>query len=250
MIMFEDQFIYFPESQLQQTPAAAGLVFEQHRFKTLDGVKLYGWFMPHSDARYTVLHFHGNAGNISHRLSLYRHWHQMGLSVFAFDYRGYGNSEGSPGEKGLYEDGRAAWRLLTEKLGLPTSSIIISGRSLGAAVATKLATEVQSAGLVLETPFTSIPDMAAYHYPWLPLRWLVKSRFDTTAMVGNIQTPMLLISAKNDSIVPTFMARSIFYAAREPKLHVSLSGGHNSFDSMSEQIYLESWRSWLDRLSE
>ena len=250
MALFEDRFIYFPELQIMQTPVAANLAFEEHRFKTSDGITLHGWYMPHPSARFTVLHFHGNAGNISHRISLYRRWHQLGLYVFAFDYRGYGSSDGEPGEEGLYEDGRAALRLLTGKLGVSPSSILISGRSLGAAVAVKLAAEVHPAGVALETPFTNIPDMAAYHYPWLPVRWLAKSRFDTLLMVGDISSPLLLISANDDSIAPSFMAERIFNAAREPKHYVSLSGGHNSFDSVSEQQYTESWRGWIDSLAE
>ena len=248
MIMLEDRFIYFPELQVQQTPAAVGLLFEEHRFQTSDGIILHGWFMKHPSARFTVLHFHGNAGNISHRLSLYRRWHQQGLSVFACDYRGYGNSDGKPGEAGLYEDGRAAWQFLIDKSGVDPASIIISGRSLGAAVATKLATEVQPAGVVLETPFTNIPDMAAFHYPWLPLRWLVRNRFDTEIMVSGVHAPLLLISAKNDSIAPEFMAERIIDTASKPKRHVSLSGGHNSFDAVSEQQYIESWIDWVDSL--
>jgi len=131
MVMFEDQFIYFPDSQIRQTPAAAGLAFEEHYFKTTDGVRLHGWLMRHPTAKFTVLHLHGNAGNISDRLSLYLRWHRLGLSVFAIDYRGYGNSEGHPSEEGLYDDGQAAWRLLTgglpEKLGVAPARIIISG---------------------------------------------------------------------------------------------------------------------------
>ena len=248
MALFEDQFIYFPDSELQQTPAAVGLAFENHQFSTTDGVRLYGWYIAHPSARFTVLHLHGNAGNISHRLSLYRRWHQLGLAVFAFDYRGYGNSEGKPGEEGLYEDGRAAWRFLIDKLAVKPAYVIISGRSLGAAVAAKLATEKQAAGVVLETPFTSIPDMAAYHYPWLPLRFLARSHFDTQAMVGDIDAPLLLISATNDAIAPPAMAGRIFAAASEPKHHVTLSGAHNSFDRLSERQYLNSWQSWLATL--
>ena len=155
MMLFEESFIYFPESELQQTPASIGLTFTEYQFKTADDIVLHGWYMPHPTARFTVLHMHGNAGNISHRLSLYQRWHQMKLSVFAFDYRGYGESSGEPDEKGLYEDARAVWRLLNHELFLKPAEIIISGRSLGAAVAAKLASEKKPVGLVLETPFST-----------------------------------------------------------------------------------------------
>ena len=248
MVGFEDQFIYFPYRELQQKPSDVGLKFEEIRFQAADGESLHGWYMPYESSRFTVLHFHGNAGNISHRLSLYHRWHMMGLSVFAFDYRGYGESTGKPDEAGLYNDARAAWLQLTEKRAISPKAIIISGRSLGAAVAVKLATEVQAAGLVLETPFTSIPDMAAHHYPILPLRWLAHSQYDLESMVKSLTMPMLLISAGNDEIVPAGMAERIFAAASEPKTHKVLAGGHNDFDFRSDKSYGEAWLNWLEQL--
>jgi len=248
MAMFEDKFIYFPDKELQQTPALVGLEFEGYQFKTSDGVILHGWYIPHPSAQFIVLHLHGNAGNISHRLSLYRHWHKLGLSIFAFDYRGYGQSKGEPTEEGLYKDARAAWSLLMNTFDIQAEYIIISGRSLGAAVATKLATEQHPAGLVLETPFSNIVDMAAYHYPWFPLRWLAHNKFDTEKMISDVDLPLLLISAKSDAIAPAFMADRIFAAASNPKRHITLDGGHNDFDMVSEQQYLESWQNWLDSL--
>jgi len=249
MVAFEDQFIYFPDRSLQQKPSDIGLRFEEVRFQTTDGEQLSGWYMHHHSARFTVLHFHGNAGNISHRLHLYRRWHMMGLSVFAFDYRGYGSSSGKPDEDGLYNDARAAWTQLTAKRGVPPETVIIAGRSLGAAVAATLAAEVEAAGLVLETPFTSIADMAAHHYPLLPLRWLVRSRYDVEGMIESLSVPLLLISAGNDEIVPSGMAEHIFAAAGEPKMHRVLAGGHNDFDIRSDKAYDETWLNWLEQLS-
>jgi alpha-beta hydrolase superfamily lysophospholipase len=249
MVSFEDQFIYFPSRELQHKPSDVGLQFEEVRFQASDGERLFGWYMPHPSARFTVLHFHGNAGNISHRLPLYRRWHAMGLAVFAFDYRGYGKSTGKPGEAGLYNDARAAWLQLTEKYGTAPETVIITGRSLGAAVAAKLAGEVEAAGLALETPFTSIPDMAAHHYPLLPLRWLVRSQYDLETMVQSLHMPLLLISAESDEIVPAGMAEQIFGAGSEPKTHRVLAGGHNDFDMRSDKAYSEIWLAWLRQLS-
>lgn len=246
MLMFEDQYIYFPGRELLQTPAGAGLPFKEIQFETADGISLHGWFMPATDAVYTVLHFHGNAGNISHRLSLYRQWHDLGLSVFAFDYRGYGKSGGKPSEHGLYEDARAAWKALTTMD--EGKGIIIAGRSLGASVAARLAAEVRADGLVLETPFSSIPDMAAYHYPLLPLKWMARSRFDTRAIIPEVQMPLLVISARDDRIVPAGMAEQILAAANEPKVHLSLPGGHNDFDLLSGKAYSRLWREWVTEL--
>ncbi len=248
MVAFEDQYIYFPDSEFQQTPADAGLPFEALAFQTADGVMLYGWYMPHPDARFTVLHFHGNAGNISHRLHMYRRWHALGLSVFAFDYRGFGKSEGKPSESGLYEDAKAAWSELTDKLKVNPQSVILAGRSLGCAVALNLSGEAQAAGLALETPFTSVPDMAAHYYPWLPLRFFMRSRFDLLESIAGNSKPLLIISAQNDEIVPEGMDERIFSAAGGPKTHHALPGGHNDFDITSSPAYEQAWRTWLPKL--
>ena len=250
MVAFEDQYIYFPDSELQQTPAAFDMPFEELAFRTADGVMLHGWHMPHPDARFTVLHFHGNAGNISHRLHLYRRWHALGLSVLAFDYRGYGKSGGTPSEVGLYEDGRAAWHELTARLKIQSDSVILAGRSLGCAVAANLSAEVQAAGLALETPFTSVPDMATHHYPWLPLRFFMRSKFDLLEAIKGNTAPLLITSAQNDEIVPAGMDEQIFKTAGKPKTFDSLPGGHNDFDITSSQAHEQSWQSWLSTLAE
>ncbi len=250
MLVSEDRYIYFPDAVMLHTPADAGLSFTEHRFDTADGVSLYAWWMPAAGSGRAVLHFHGNMGNISHRLHLYRRWHGMGLGVFAVEYRGFGKSGGQPSEDGLYEDALAGWRYLTGQLGIPPARIIIAGRSLGCAVAADLAGRVRPAGAVLETPFTSIPDMAGYMYPWLPLSLLARTRMNTLAKVRAIHEPLLLIRAKNDRIVPSAMAEKIFAAAHEPKTLRTLAGGHNDFDTVSGKAYFSVWKQWLATLPE
>lgn len=250
MLSHEDRYIYFPEREIVQTPAGVGLSFRDIWFTTADGVKLHGWYMPHAHARYTLLHLHGNAGNISQRLAQYRRWHAMGLSVFAFDYRGYGASEGTPSEEGLHSDAVAAWSLLQNPGYAAADNIIIAGRSLGCAVAARLAGEVNPVGLALEAPFTSLPDMAEAAYPWLPLRHFVRSRLDTEAAVRGQHAPLLLISAADDEIIPHEMADQIFAAANPPKLRGNLAGGHNDFDVKSESRYFTLWLQWLNKLPE
>lgn len=254
MLMFEDGYIYFPSRDMLHTPADVGLSFTEHRFTTQDDVSLHGWHMPHTAARHTVLHFHGNAGNISHRLHLYQRWHKMGLGVFAVDYRGYGKSSGKPSEDGLYEDARASWQHLTAKLGIPASQVIIAGRSLGCAVAAQLAVNLgdrtRPAGIALETPFTNAPALARIFYPWLPVSLLMRTKLETLGRVGQIRLPLLLISAENDEIVPAGMGKTIYAAANEPKTFVTLSGGHNGFDTFSEKAYVTAWKKWLTTLSE
>jgi len=250
MLMFEDQYIYFPEKAVLHAPSSVDLDYRTIHPVTRDGVTLHGWHIPHPGARYTVLHFHGNAGNISHRLHLYQRWHKMGLAVLAVDYRGYGKSGGNISEDGLYEDARASWQYLTTKLGIPASQIIIAGRSLGCAVAVQLAIEAKAAGLVLETPFTSAPALARTFYPWLPVGFLMRTKLETLGRVGQIKIPLLIISAENDEIVPAGMAEEIYAAANEPKTLVTLPGGHNGFDGISEKEYIAAWTRWLATLPE
>jgi len=250
MLLFEHRYIYFPDREILVTPASVGLEYQTVRPVTRDGVTLHGWHIPHPHARYTLLHFHGNAGNISHRLNLYARWHAMGLAVLAVDYRGYGKSGGKPDEHGLYEDARTSWRYLTGELGISTDRIIIAGRSLGSAVAVRLAGEVKAAGLVLETPFTSAPDLARKFYPWLPVAFLMRTRFDTLNGVRHMHLPLLIIRAREDDIVPAGMAEKIFSAAGEPKRLVVLAGDHNGFDSFSEREYAAAWTDWLATLSD
>ncbi|NOR72660.1 MAG: alpha/beta fold hydrolase [Mariprofundaceae bacterium] len=249
MLMFEDQYIYYPTREIHNTPETVGLKFQDIHLTTGDGIALHGWLIPHPNARFTLLHFHGNAGNISHRLHLYEQWHRMGLSLFAIDYRGYGKSEGTPSEAGFYSDARAAWKELVKRQKVPASQIIIAGRSLGCAVAAKLATETKPAALVMETPFTSIPDMAAEHYPWIiPIQFLTQTQFNTLDLIGQVDAPTMVISAENDEIVPTIMSEKIYAGANEPKQFVTLSGNHNDFDIVSSSTYARAWNRWLNQL--
>jgi hypothetical protein len=249
MLMFEDQYIYYPTREIYNTPKTVGLKFQDIHLTTDDGIALHGWLIPHPNARFTLLHFHGNAGNISHRLHLYEQWYRMGLSVFAIDYRGYGKSEGTPSEAGFYSDARAAWKELVKRQKIPASQIIIAGRSLGCAVAAKLATETKPAALVLETPFTSIPDMAAEHYPWIvPIQFLAQTQFNTLDLIGQVYAPTMVISAGNDEIVPAAMSEKIYAGANEPKQFITLSGNHNDFDISSSSTYARAWNRWLNQL--
>jgi len=250
MLAFEDQYIYFPDTVMLHTPADAGLPFTEYRFNTPDGVSLHAWWMPASGSRYTVLHFHGNMGNISHRLHIYKRWHAMGLNVFAVEYRGFGKSSGQPSEEGLYEDARTSWGYLTGKLGISPAQVIIAGRSLGCAIAADLAGKVRHAGTVLETPFTSIPGMAKSMYPWLPLSLLAHTQLNTLAKVREIHGPLLLINAKDDRVVPPAMTEDIFAVVHEPKTLQTLEGGHNDFGTVSRDAYFRIWKQWLTTLPE
>ncbi|MCH6572947.1 MAG: alpha/beta fold hydrolase, partial [Proteobacteria bacterium] len=160
MYLQQPSMIFFPYATLDQTPADWGLAYEEVFLDTEDGVRLHGWYIPRHGSKQTLLFFHGNAGNISHRGASVEIFHRLGLNVFIFDYRGYGMSQGKPVENGLYKDARAAWRYLTKERGFDQEDIILFGRSLGGAVAAELAAEIQPGGLILESTFSSAKDVA------------------------------------------------------------------------------------------
>jgi len=229
--------VFFPLRELQQTPADWKLDYEDVWIKSEDGVRLHGWFIPRQGARQTVLFFHGNAGNISHRRESIEIFHRLNLNVFILSYRGYGASEGKTDEKGLYKDARSAWRYLTVDRKIKQEDIILFGRSLGGAVATALATEVQPAGLILESTFSSAGDMAAVLYP--VLHWVIYSRysFDTASRLRQVHTPVLVIHSVDDEIIPFKIGQKVFEAANEPKQIAEIRGDHNSGFLLSQPQY-------------
>ncbi len=244
----EHHFLFFPERELVATPAALGLPYEEVSFAASDGVSLHGWYLPGPEGAPLILFFHGNAGNISHRLENLFLFHRLGVSTFIFDYRGYGRSEGRATEEGTYADGRGALAWLAARGWTPERTVYF-GRSLGAGVATQMALETPPAGLVLETPFPSVSAMGWHHYPglYLLLGWAVRARYDTLSKIGEIRTPLLIIQGDRDAIVPEKMARRIFGAAAEPKtLHIIPGAGHNDTYEVGGAPYWSAWRKFLE----
>ena len=233
-----------PGRQLDATPKGIGLDYEDVSLDTSDGVRVHGWFVP-GDLTRTLLYFHGNAGNISHRLHTIRQFHDLGLSVFIIDYRGYGQSEGSPSEDGLYRDGEAAWQYLTEVRGILAEDIVVFGRSLGASVAAWLAAERSPGTLILDSAFTSVPDIGQDVYPWLPVRLLSRFQHATKVNVTKASCPVLVVHSRNDEIIPFHHGEAIFNAANEPKTFLALRGGHNDAHFTSATAYLDGLESFL-----
>lgn len=228
---------HLPGRALEATPASVGLAYEDAAPETADGVRLHGWFVPAERPRATLLFFHGNAGNISHRLDSIRLFNELGLDVFILDYRGYGRSGGRPGEAGTRLDARAAWRYLVETRGIPPARVIIFGRSLGAAVAAELAGEHRPAALILESAFTSVPDIAQDAYWYLPARWLSTFEYATINEVRGSAAPVLVIHSRDDEIIPYHHGRAVYEAAPEPKRLLTLRGSHNNGFLLSEAAY-------------
>ena len=244
-------FIYYPETALTGTPDHAGLDFEDVWLRTADGVRVHAWFVP-GDSAITWLWFHGNGGNLSTRLENLRHVHlRLGVSGLLVSYRGYGLSEGVPSEEGTYEDARAGLRHLLERSGVDRDRIVYFGRSLGGAVAAKLATEQPPAALVLEASFPSVPRLAPRHFPWLGLpvlRRLVPFRYDTAAYLEAVKAPVLVIHGGQDDIVPIQFGREVFQAAREPKEWYEVEGaGHNDVEPVGGDAYYRTLERFLRR---
>lgn len=245
--LFERSSIYYPYPEIEGTPDTINLSYEDVYFKTEDGLVLNGWFVPASvpapkilaqelTSSLTVLFCHGNAGNISHRLDKIRIFHDLGLNVFIFDYRGYGKSKrnspilpfcGRLSEKGTYRDALAAYHYLTGKRNISPGKIVIYGESLGGNIAIHLAGRTKVGFLISDSAFTSTVDMGRIVYPYLPVKWMVSYRYDALNKIQNVKIPVLIIHSKNDEIVPFQHAQAIFEAANEPKAMFVLSGSHN-----------------------
>jgi fermentation-respiration switch protein FrsA (DUF1100 family) len=248
LFFYQPHLLYFPEipgRELVVTPATVDLEFESVTLGTEDDERLDAWFIPADPARGTLLFCHGNAGNISHRLDSIRIFHQLGLSVLIFDYRGYGKSTGRPTEKGTYRDAAAAWRYLVERRRIPPEKIILFGRSLGASIVAELATREAVAGVILESGFTSVPDVAAQIYPWLPVRWLSRYRYDARRALTEIHSPVLIIHSRDDEIIPYVNGEHLYTAANEPKQFLQLRGGHNDGFLVSRKRYIQGLEAFL-----
>ena len=235
----------YPSRRISSSPQQIGLEYAEVELTAVDGVHLQGWFLPHQRSQATLLFFHGNAGNISHRLDSLQLFHDLGLAVFILDYRGYGNSGGKPTEQGIYRDAEAAWRYLTETRKIPASEILLFGRSLGAAVAAYLAERYPAMGLILESTFTSIPDLAQALYPWLPARALARFQYDTRQRLPHIDMPLLVIHSPEDDIIPYAQGRQLFELARQPKRFLQLRGDHNHGIHESRAAYREGFKAFI-----
>jgi uncharacterized protein len=249
--MLESRFLFFPIPGLYATPAAAGLPFEEVNFAAADGTRLHGWFLPGSDGKPLLLICHGNAGNIADRIALLPFFHELGLPVFLFDYRGYGRSEGAPSEAGSYDDSRGALAWLAGR-GWSPRRMIYLGRSLGAGVALQLALERPPATLVLESAFTSVAAMGQLHYPLLSrlLGWLLAARYDNLGKIADLEAPLLLVYGTADDIVPVAMGEALFARAPKPKRLLLLPGvGHNDLYFSGHPEYRRAWQELLEPLS-
>ena len=249
----QPRLIYFPEigRDIVATPDQAGLAYEPVKLSTADGETLHGWFVPAPAAKATVLFFHGNAGNISHRMEYLLMFHRLGYDTFIFDYRGYGQSSGSPSESGTSLDAEAAWRYLTATKGISPARMVLFGESLGGAVAARLAAHVTASGampaaLVLASTFTSVPDVAAKIYPFLPVRLLSRFDYNTLGYLRSVTSPVFIAHSPQDEIIPFEHGRTLYQAAPEPKQFLELQGGHNDGFIFMRETWVKALGEFID----
>lgn len=240
----ESRLIYFPGAQrsLIAPPTWLGLRPERVEIPTIDSVTLVGWVMPASadTSGLWLLICHGNAGNLSEfdRPVHYAGLSRLGLNLLAFDYRGYGESGGTASEQGLYRDADAAYRYLRKHRGVPADRIVVFGHSLGSAVAVDLVSRTPAAALIVEGALTSAVQRGQELYPYIPVRWLARSRFSSIDKVAGLRMPKLFLHATADEVIPVAHGRRLFDAAPEPKTFVELEGGHgDAFDVDSTEYF-------------
>ncbi len=245
---FEHAQVYVPSRGMEASAQDLGRPFKEVFMATSDGIRIHAWFFPGNTnsphARRVWLSCHGNAGNISHRLDQYEIILESGVSLLAFDYRGYGLSTGRPSERGTYLDAEAACRWLIDQ-GFSPADIIVHGESLGGGIASHLAAQHPVGGLILQSTFTSIPDIGTELFPWLPVRTLSTIRYDTRSRLPSIHVPVMVLHGREDEIIGFHHGEMNFKAANEPKWFVELEGGHNDWLPPSRSIYSKAIRDFL-----
>lgn len=224
------RMIYFPYGRVPSAASSGLSRVDDVTFTTQDGLTLHGWFVPadSSPARFTVMMFNGNAGHRGYRAALAAALATHGIATLLFDYRGYGGNAGRPTEDGLALDALAARAYLATRSDVDSTRIVYFGESLGAAVALRLATESPPVALVLRSPFTSLMDVGRYHYPILPVRWLLRDRYASIDRATAVTCPTLVIAGERDSIIPIAQSRRLYGALTVEKRFVAIRGAdHN-----------------------
>lgn len=246
LYFFQSNMMYYPVKEIFQTPAAMGLEFEDVSFESQNGSEIAGWYVPAKGGKATVLFSHGNAGNISGRLETIRILNNLNLNVLMYDYQGYGKSEGSSSEETTYQDALAAWNFLKQNKQIPSTEIILMGRSLGGAVSAWLATKTDPAALILESSFTSAKDLAAEIYPIFPVRWLMKFDYPTAEYLKKLSIPVLITHSKDDQLVPYHHGKELYEIASQPKSFFEMKGDHGNSHIVTGQEYVMALKDFVN----
>lgn len=237
LYFFQSHLVYHPPKVVRMTPAKIGLKYEEIRLGTSDGVNLSAWFIPSDANRGVVLYNHGNGDNVGRLLERIEIFHELGLGTLVYDYRGYGQSEGEPTEEGTYLDSRAAWKYLVDDRKVPADRIVIWGQSLGGPIAAHLAKETSPAALVLESTFTSIPELGGDLFWFLPVKYLVRFQYDTAGSLRELHCPVLVIHSRHDNLIPFHHGQRLFELAKAPKQFLEIDGPHGDGFINSQRIY-------------
>lgn len=245
----ERAMAFIPSREMLAHPGTVGLGYEPLFLTTSDGVKLRAWWIPGPSAEAPVmLCLHGNGGNLSHRTDKMRLFHEAGAAQLWLDWRGYGESAGSPDEPGLYRDALAGWAWLNAVKAVPASRLVLYGESLGGAAAVELATRVPAAGLIVDSSFTSAADMSRLILPWFPVR-LLSLRFDNLSRLPRVTVPTLFLHSPEDDIIPYAMAlRNLGASGAAKKRLVDLKGSHNEGFLDAGPLYPKAIRDFLASL--
>ena len=239
--------IYYPVKEILIYPSSFGASFKDIYITTKDNVRINGWFVSNPKAKYTLLFFHGNAGNIGDRIDKLQLLYQAGINIFIIDYRGFGKSHGTPSEPGFYRDAFASYDYLLNTSGVSPDQVIIYGESLGSAIAVDLAFHRKVKALILEGAFSSGRDMAVKFYPFLP-RVIFSNSFDSLAKIKEINASKLFIHSRDDEIVPFNLAEKLYGSAKGPKEFLEIRGDHNSAFLSSQEAYISSISAFIERL--
>lgn len=235
---FQRQLIYFPNKQNITPKDFSAPEFRIIHLTTDDHLKLMSWYLPAKENFPTILYLHGNAGHIGNRIPLIQPYIQAGYGILLLEYRGYAQNPGHPTEAGLYGDARAAMHFLNQQ-GIYNNCIILLGESLGTGVAVQMATEFPVAAVILQSPFTSLIKIGQHHYPFLPVKLLLKDHFDSLQKINKIKSPLLVLYAVNDNVVPAIDSERLFMAARQPKFQYKFDGEDFAHDNFVRETYYQ-----------
>jgi fermentation-respiration switch protein FrsA (DUF1100 family) len=241
LYLFQGRMVFlsnFPDRALTATPADIGLDYEDVSLTTSDNESLHGWYIPAANSKGALLFFHGNAGNISHRLDSIKIFHELGLDTLIIDYRGYGQSTGKTTEQGTYLDAQAAWDFLINSRRIPADRIIVFGRSLGGAVGAWLGVQSTPAAVIIESSFSSGIDMAHRIYPFMPVRLITRLQYPVADYAAQLNCPVLVIHSRHDEIIPFAMGQVIYAAVKQDKKFLELRGDHNNGFLISQGDYV------------
>ena len=241
LYLFQGRMVFLsnlPDRALGASPSDIGLDYEDVSLTTSDNEHIHGWYVPATNSRGVLLFFHGNAGNISHRLDSIEIFHELDLDILIIDYRGYGQSTGKATEQGTYLDAQAAWDYLINSRRIPADQIIVFGRSLGGAVGAWLGVQHTPAAVIIESSFSSGVDMAHRLYPFLPVRLITRLKYPVADYAARLECPVLVVHSRHDEIIPFTMGQAIYAGVKQQKKFLELRGDHNNGFLISQEDYI------------